>query len=130
MNLQSQHKIYGTAMDVYISQIPGELPQDAVGLWQIVPAGRDGFGLAGGDLINFVRLGLRALMENGAVPVRHNPSSGFVWDIQNQYGQTSEDIISTVIEEWLAMPDDPLILCGEGVWFALPRPGKNYVKMN
>ena len=74
-------------------------------------------------LTDFVRRGISALLEAGAVPVRHEPNSAFEWDIQKQYGTSSEEIIDLVVAEWLKMPDDPLVLCGEGVWFARPRPG-------
>jgi hypothetical protein len=40
----------GTPMSEYIASIPEELPRDAVGLWQIVPAGRNGFRLTGTEL--------------------------------------------------------------------------------
>ena len=129
MTNEPRDKIYGTLMSEHIALIPGELPRDAVGLWQIVPAGRDGFGLHGAALTDFVRRGIGALLDAGAVPVRHDPASAYEWDQQKQYGSSSEGIISAVIAEWLKMPDDPLVLCGEGVWFARPRPGKLYVKI-
>jgi hypothetical protein len=58
-----RHKIYETPVEEWIAAVPNELPIDAVGLWQIVPAGRDGFELSGLELIEFVRLNLLALLE-------------------------------------------------------------------
>ena len=49
--------------------VPNELPIDAVGLWQIMAAGRGGFELSGTELVEFVRLVLLALFEKGAKPV-------------------------------------------------------------
>ena len=45
--------------------VPYELPIDAVGLWQIMAAGRGGFELSGTELVEFVRLVLLALFEKG-----------------------------------------------------------------
>ena len=130
MTNELKHKTYGYGISECVSFFPGELDRDAVGLWQVVPAGRDGFGLTGSALTDFVRSGIHALLEAGAVPVRHNPTSAYEWDRQAQYGDASDTIERLVIEEWLKMPDDPLILCGEGVWFARPRAGKLYVKLD
>lgn len=130
MTDELRDKYYGYTIAEAIRLIPGELPIDAVGLWQIVPTGRDGFGLKGPALKDFVRRGIDALLDAGALPVRHEPGSEFEWDIQRQYGSDREQIINAIIEEWQAMPDDALILCGEGVWFARPRPGRKYVKVD
>lgn len=127
---EPRHKDYGTPLSEWIRLIPGELPRDAVGLWQIVPAGRDGYALQGVPLVDFVRRGILALLDAGALPVRHIPESEYDWDIQRQYGSTPQEIAEAVIAEWQSMPDDPLVLCGKGVWFARPRPGRKYVKVD
>lgn len=125
-----ENKYNGETIDEAIGYFPGELPVDAVGLWQIVPKGRDGFGLNGSALDDFVRRGILALLNANAVPVRHVPGSGYEWSIQKQYGQDRMTIAENIVDEWRAMPDDPLILCGDGVWFARQRPGTNYVKLD
>lgn len=130
MNQEPRHKDYGTPLSEWIARIPNELPYDAVGIFQIVPAGRDGFGLARDDLVDFVRRAIMALLDAGAVPVRGGEDTGYDWIAQRQYGQSKHEITEAVIAEWLAMPDDPFVLCGEGVWFALPQPGKKYVKLD
>lgn len=127
---EARHVDYGYTVQEAIDLIPGELPIDAVGLWQIVPKARDGFGLKGHELTDFVRRSIHALLDAGAVPVRHQPGSEFEWDMQNQYGTSRDAITEGVIREWLAMPDDSTILCGEGVWFARPRIGRKYVKID
>lgn len=129
MNSEPKDKYYGTPLSQVIAEIPGELPLDAVGLFQIVPKGRDGFGFTGALLTNFVSRAVRALLDAGAVPVRGGPGSGYTWIAQKQYGTLPDDIVANVIAEWLSMPDDPLVLCGEGVWFARPQPGTKYVKL-
>ena len=40
-------RFFGQTLDEWIEKVPGELPVDAVGLWQIVGFARDGFGLSG-----------------------------------------------------------------------------------
>ena len=130
MTSEPRHRTYGYTASEAISFFPGELPIDAVGLWQIVPSGRDGFGLRGAVLDDFVRRGILALLNAGAVPVRHIPGSAYEWDIQRQYGTTHAEIASAILAEWHAMPDDPLVLCGEGVRFARARPGTKYVKLD
>ncbi len=130
MTVEPKDKHYGTPLSQVIAEIPGELPIDAVGLFQIVPKGRDGFGFDGALLADFVGRAIMALLDAGAVPVRGGPGSGYYWIAQKQYGASPDEIVSNVIAEWLAMPNDPLVLCGEGVWFALPRQGTNYVKLD
>ena len=84
MTNELRDKYYGRTLDEYFSTLPGELPIDAVGLWQVVPSGRDGFGLSGSELDAFVRRGVLALLAAGAVPVRHVPGSDYEWDIQKK----------------------------------------------
>jgi hypothetical protein len=102
----------------YIQTVSGELPIDAVGLWQIVPAGRQGFKLSGDDLTEFVYQCVFALVTHGAKPVIGGGGTKHGWIIQSQYGETSEEIVDAVMEEWLTLGAgdcDP-----GGLWFALP----------
>lgn len=69
MNLDARHMLYGHTLAEQIQTVSDELPVDAVGLWQIVPAGRYGFGLDNSDLAEFVRRCALALPEHGAKPV-------------------------------------------------------------
>ena len=45
----------GTTVSEYVVQVANELPRDAVGMWQIVPGGRHGFGFDGGQLTDYLR---------------------------------------------------------------------------
>ena len=130
MNQEPIHKHYGTPLTEWIERIPNELPRDAVGIFQIVPAGRDGFGLEGEELAEFVRRSIHRLLDAGAVPVRGGKGTGYEWVRQSQYGSSKHEITEALIIEWQAMPDDPLLLCGQGIWFALPAPGVKYVKLD
>jgi hypothetical protein len=90
-------------MSDYIVQVANELPLDAVGMWQIVPGGRSGFGLEGDALTDYVRRCIAELLSRGAVPViGGGPDGPHLWILQRQYGSRSEEIIENVIREWLA----------------------------
>jgi hypothetical protein len=119
MTREPRHKRFGFPLSQWIDQVPGELPDDAVGMWQIVPAARLDFGLEGEDLTRVVRRAIEALLRRGAVPVIGGGDTGYYWIRQPQYGSQPEEIIDNVIREWLAngaKDEDP-----GGLWFALPE---------
>jgi hypothetical protein len=102
----------------YIRCIDGELTVDAVGLWQIISYGREGFGLLNDKLTEFVQLCISSLLNRGAVPVLGGGKSQYEWIYQPQYGKIKSKIINSILEEWLnngAKNPDP-----NGLWFALP----------
>lgn len=121
----------GETISEAISQYPQELDRDAVGIWQIVPGGRMDFGLSGDALADYVRRTIYALLDAGAVPVRHVPGNGFRWSRQKQYGLTREEIAEAIIAEWEPVPYDSYSMIEHCPWFARPRPNDpNYVKMD
>src|SRR4051812_2005334 len=99
MTQELRHTAYGRTMSEWIALTPGELTRDAVGLWQIVPEGRGGFGLQGADLVEFVRRSLHALLERGAKPVVGGRGTGYNWIVQPQYGSSNDEIAEAVIAE-------------------------------
>jgi hypothetical protein len=105
-------------MSDYIVQVANELPIDAVGMWQIVPGGHNGFDLEGDALTDYVRRCVVELLSRGAVPVfGGGPDGPHDWIVQRQYGSRPEEIVENVIREWLAngaQDEDP-----GGLWFAL-----------
>jgi hypothetical protein len=118
LDLQARDPFFGDTVMEYIQTVSGELPIDAVGLWQIVPAGRRGFGLSGEDLTEFVSRCVSELLAHGAKPVRGGAGTEYYWLQQPQYGETNAEILDAVIKEWLAAGGgecDP-----GGLWFALP----------
>ena len=130
MSSEPRHRQTNETMSECIAQYPGELDIDAVGMFQIVPGGRVDFGLAGDELTDYVRRAILALLDEGAVPVRGAPGSGYFWIHQKHYGTSREDIADAVIAEWLSLEDDPMVLVG-AAWFARPRPDSpDYVKMD
>jgi hypothetical protein len=111
-------KYFGIPLSEWIDKTPNELEVDAVGLWQIIPVGRDSFGLQGLPLDDFVRRSIVALICRGAVPVRPAAAEQGFWARQFQYGESAEEIATKIIEEWKASGIDP---DQDGVWFSLPR---------
>lgn len=75
MSIEPVDKYFGIPLSEWIKRTPNELEVDAVGFWQIVPVGRDSFGLEGGELNDFVRRSIIALLEKGAAPVRPSINS-------------------------------------------------------
>ena len=131
MNSEPRHRTTNETMSTVISQYPGELDRDAVGIWQIVPGGKVDFGLSGDTLTHYVRRAILALLEAGAVPVKGGPDTGYFWIAQKQYGSTHNEIADAVIAEWRSVPDDPMMLIGECAWFARPKfDNPNYVKLD
>jgi hypothetical protein len=111
--------------------IPAELTIDAVGLWQIIAHGRNGFELSGDDMIEFVRRCLLALFAKGAKPVVGASDGIHVWTLVH-YGDSPKEMAQAIIDEWLASGEEPSL---GGPWFALPhiyqftrRPGTTFEK--
>jgi len=128
---EPRHRKTGETLSDAIARHKNELPYDAMALMHIVPKGRAGFGLTGDALADYVRRSVRALLEAGAVPVTHIPGNGYEFTYEPKYGSTIDEITEGVVQEWLALPDDPLVLAGEGAWFARPDPKfPKYVKMD
>jgi hypothetical protein len=88
-----------------------------VGLWQIVSSGRNGFGLSGNDLDDYVRLNLLALFAKGAKPIKGAMDNIHIWTLVD-YGNDAEEMINSIIVEWHRLGRDP---DAGDVWFALPH---------
>jgi hypothetical protein len=112
-----RHRTYGTPIEEWIAMVPNELPIDAVGLWQIMAAGRGGFELSGTELVEFVRLVLLALFEKGAKPVTGATDGIHVWSLV-PYGETPSEMADAIIREWMASGREP---DHGAVWFAIPE---------
>lgn len=119
MTEELRHKYFDRPMSEWIRMVANELPIDAVGMWQIVPGGRHGFGLEGEALTDYVRRCIAELLSRGAVPVVGGGDTGYYWIEQKQYGSMPGEIIENVVREWLAngaKDEDP-----GGLWFALKK---------
>lgn len=131
MNREPRHRKAGETLSEVISQYPGELDRDAVGIWQIVPGGKVDFGFSGDALVNYVRRAVHALLDAGAVPVKHIARSGYEWTWQEQYGTMRDEITEAIIQEWLPVPYDSYAMIEHCPWFARPNPKyPKYVQMD
>lgn len=114
----------------FIERIPGELPIDAVGFWQIVSPGRGvhGYALSGDDFLEFIRRCLLGLLRKGARPVLMAAPPIF-WTVVDRLVGRPEAIAERIICEWLAAgapdphpagpePGQPDLI---GLWFATPN---------
>lgn len=121
----------GATLSEVIAQIPNELSYDVVGLWHIVPVGQGNFGLKGEAWADFLRRAILALLDAGAVPVRHEPGTGYEWIRQKQYGSSHPEIADAIIQEWRSVPDNSIAQIEHCPWFARPIPeNPNYVRMD
>ena len=92
----------GYTLAEYLEDLPLDTDGDGASLWSIVPAGR-GFGFAGAEHAEYVRLCVLRLLKSGAVPVRHSPKGEeLLWKEQTQYGTTHDEIADAIVAEWLA----------------------------
>jgi hypothetical protein len=111
----ARSRFFGETVAEWVETLPTELRGDAVGLWQIIPAGRRDFRLTGDDPIEFTRRGLLALLREGAKPVHGSRDALSGWELAEGYGDTPEQIAGAVIAEWVAAgcgdPD------GRAAWF-------------
>jgi hypothetical protein len=130
MIIEPRHKDTGETISEVIAKMPNELDNDAVGVWHIIPDGETGFGLFGKALTDFLRRAVIALLEAGAVPVKHVPGSGYEWVHQKQYGTTRDEIADAIVREWEPVPNDSYSMIEHCPWFARPDPvHPKYVKI-
>lgn len=85
-------KFFGNTVEEWIDKVPGELSVDAVGLWQIVSVGCEGFGLSGSLLVDFVRQSILTLFEESETGRRCNGQRSHLdpsrlCAVQREYGR-------------------------------------------
>jgi hypothetical protein len=115
---EKHHKLYKWTVDEWIAAVPNELSRDAIGLWHIVSTGRNGFGLSGAELVDYVRRNLLALFANGAKPVIGGIDKEYLWGRVGKYGDDPQQMADAIIDEWLTSGHDP---DAGDVWFATPN---------
>ncbi|WP_199189546.1 hypothetical protein [Trinickia dabaoshanensis] len=101
MTQEPVDKYFGIPMSEWIERIPNELELDAVGLWQIIPVGADGFGLSGERLDDFGYRCILALLRRGAAPVKSKPNA-VGWAPATEYTGTHEEVARQIIDDWRA----------------------------
>jgi hypothetical protein len=103
MSGELRDKFYGSTIDERLMQVPNELAIDAVGLWQIVSFGRQGFDLSGEPLNEYVRRHILALLGKGAKPVTGARDGVHLWTVVD-YGQELEEIALMSSSEGILLP--------------------------
>lgn len=116
MICEPKHPYDGTPLSSWIERVPNELPRDAVGLWQFIPALRESFKLEGKALEAAVAATVQALLERGAVPVRCGPKNGPEWVIDDAYSKDWGEIKAKVVKDWVREDNEPGV---DDVWFAI-----------
>ena len=102
MTHEPRHRLYGHTIEEWIALVPGELEIDEVSLRNIVIAGRDGFGLSGEALTNYMRRNIIALLDAGAVPVTSVADAVHGRGLLPvSYGTMPDEIANAIIAEWL-----------------------------
>lgn len=94
-----------------------EAQSDPVGMWRLVRAGREQFGLGGGPLEDFVRGFIYELLKAGAKSIVGDKSAAFGWAPVSSYGSDPAIAADSLVREWLESNVDP---DENGVWFAFP----------
>jgi hypothetical protein len=116
MTQELRDKFFGTTIEEQLEETCNVLEIDGMGLWHIVSFGREGFGLSGDALVDYVRRHLWALLRKGATPVMMDDPP-YYWKPKH-YGSTDQETVDAVIQEWLSSGHDP---DEGGIWFALPK---------
>ena len=119
MDFRLRHKETDWTVEEHARAVASELEIDAVGLWQVVPYVRDGFGVEGDALDEVLRYYLLFLFAEGAMPVvgRHGVDH---WILKDGYGDTPEEMAASIVAEWRASGagyPEPY----DSLWFALPK---------
>jgi hypothetical protein len=86
----------------WLKKMPNELEIDAIGLWQIIPAGVHNFGLSGNELEEFTQRAIIAILERGGLPaIGYNSADGGGWKRAIEYGETNSEIVRNIVQKWL-----------------------------
>src|SRR6266550_2211706 len=112
-----RHRHFGTPIDEWISRVPSELDQDAVGLWQIVPTFTRWFDLSGQALEHYVRQCVELLLSKGALPVQGSATRNG-WKVRTDLVAERGTMVENIIAYWHALDHEPDF--GD-IWFALPN---------
>ncbi|WP_431286655.1 hypothetical protein [Roseateles chitinivorans] len=94
---------------------------DPIGMWQMVRAGREGFGLSGAPLEDFVQRFITEMITGGAEPIVGDDAAEFGWISADRPGGSPKETAEALVEEWTRSGVDPDV---DGVWFAFPQVWK------
>lgn len=118
MPAEPEYKGLGGSMSERIACTPATLDDLPVGMWEIVPHGRRGFGLEGDALAGYIRSCIYELMDAGAKPVAGGDKPN-QWELQTHHGSDKYEVAEAVIRDWQRRgkrTPEPWT----GLWFGLP----------
>lgn len=125
MKKELLHKFYGTPIYEWISKVPNELPQDAVGMWQLVTSGEEGFGLEEEDLDEYISLCIAGILNAGAKPVYGQKKETYsIWVLNKKYIGSNDEIVKLILQDLKNAKIESEELYKNfifGLWFALPE---------
>ena len=101
----------------WIQSTVDEAHSDPVGMWRMVRAGREQFGLSGEQLEDFVHRFITQMLASGAVPVVGDSAAEFGWSPVFKYEADPSEAADALVKEWRSCNTDPDV---NGVWFASP----------
>jgi hypothetical protein len=92
----------GSLAPDYMLAIAKQSAYETIGMWEIIPAGRQAFGLTGSQLSEFIRQFIFVLITSGWVPVKVDTSvpGHWKWVEQEQYGSAPDVISVAIVDEW------------------------------
>lgn len=104
-------------VDEWLAKLALDLRCNAVPVVDIVLTGRGNYGLDGDRLAEFVGRAIRRLLESGARTVRYESHGPYEYSVDDQYGETIDDVIANVVAAWMRTADPYL----SGLNFATPE---------
>jgi hypothetical protein len=90
MSSEPINRFCGTPLSEWIASLPDDLDDDAVGLWEIIPALQHDFGLHQPELELAARRALAGILARGAQPVVGTPAQDGTWQQTARYGDSPD----------------------------------------
>lgn len=109
------HLRFGVSESEWVRAKVEESRSDPVGLWQIIAAGKLGFGLVDAELETFVVNHIFALLESGAQPVTFDKSQKSGWRLMSELAQNDRKMLArSIVQEWRVAE---VVASPGGIWF-------------
>ena len=99
MTQEPVDKYLGIPMSQWIAMLPHELGHDCVFFFQIIPVGRDSFGLQGAELVDLARRSFLVLLDKGGKLCLGNVVDP-KWAKIVQSNASNEEIVELIIDAW------------------------------
>ena len=120
LNLKKKSRSGVTTIERYLEKAHEELDFDLVGLWNLIPEGRETYGLKDAELREFLVYAIIQLLEYGGKVIEQQGSTNVYWEETTRFGTAPEKIALNIVKEWNAQGEpDPEVW--ESVAFAKPE---------